>query len=127
MKSVTKFGRWLHEAMRGQGIASQAEFAERAGIPANSITNWVRGYSLPTPENADTIAKTLNVSVARVYEAMGRMRPVGDTDYRDWVEALDAATPAERRQILDYARFVLGRSSSARECPEGPCVERVRS
>lgn len=45
MKSITKFGRWLHEAMRGQGIVSQAEFAERAGIPGGLANRPKRGLA----------------------------------------------------------------------------------
>ncbi|MFA4972669.1 MAG: helix-turn-helix transcriptional regulator [bacterium] len=126
-RHVTKFGRWLHEMMREKGISSQSELGERLQVPPSSVTNWVRGYSLPTPENSAAIAKTFGVSVARAYEAMGRMRPVDETDYRDWIEALSAATPEQRSLILDYAQFVTARHSRAEavaEADRAECRER---
>lgn len=54
------FGRRLFSHMRAKGW-TQAELARRAGILRDSVSNYVRGNSLPSPQNLLKIAKALGV------------------------------------------------------------------
>lgn len=110
MAEITAFGRWLKARMDEAGIYNQADLARRMDVANSNVTNWVRGYSEPNVGYVATLARVLGVSVASVYEGLGRMTPIDDADYRYLAELLQSARPDSREQILEYARFVVGRS-----------------
>jgi transcriptional regulator with XRE-family HTH domain len=107
--AVSRFGAWLRQMMRECGIPNQADLAERLGVVPSTVSNWVAGTSEPDTERVEALARTFGVSVARVYEALGRMRHVSDAEYRDWVEMLDSTDPEARERILEYARWVVAK------------------
>lgn len=61
-KHLTKeeFARRLYNQMLSKGW-SQSEFARRADLPRDSISNYMRGQSLPTPQNLKKLAVALDV------------------------------------------------------------------
>lgn len=61
-KHMTKedFARRLHTLMRAKGWR-QADFARAAGATRNMISVYLRGDSLPNPENLKKLAKALGV------------------------------------------------------------------
>jgi transcriptional regulator with XRE-family HTH domain len=95
----------MHEAIRGAGIRNQADLAERLGVGPSTVSMWSRGEREPEPDNIEALARVLGVSVVRVYEALGRMAPVSDAEYRDWVELLEQADPVVRDEALAYLRW----------------------
>lgn len=62
-KHLTKqeFGKRLYRLMIGKGW-TQSELARQAGLPRDSISVYVRGRSLPTPVNAEKLARAFGVS-----------------------------------------------------------------
>lgn len=105
----TRFGQWLRGEMKKHGIRNQSDLAERLGVVPSAVSNWVNGAKEPDTESVNAIARLFGVSVARVYEALGRMAPVTDADYRDWVELLEQTDPESRDRVLSYARWELAR------------------
>lgn len=61
-KHLTKqeFGKRLYKLMVAKGW-HQSELARRADIARDSISTYVRGVSLPEPDNLDRLAKALDV------------------------------------------------------------------
>ena len=107
--ATSRFGRWLMEEMHKAGIRNQSDLAERLGLHRTTISAYMRGEKEPGTETVEAIARLFGVSVARVYEALGRMRHVSDAEYRDWVEMLDSTDPEARERILEYARWVVAK------------------
>lgn len=63
-KHLTKqeFGKRLYRMMLNKGW-TQSELSRQAGLPRDSISVYVRGRSLPTPLNAEKLARAFGVSV----------------------------------------------------------------
>lgn len=61
-KHLTKqeFARRLYKLMMARGWR-QSELARRAGLPRDSISTYVRGKSLPSPQNLLALAKALDM------------------------------------------------------------------
>lgn len=55
-----EFARRLYKLMLDKGWR-QADFARTAGLPRNAISVYLRGASLPSPENLKALAKALGV------------------------------------------------------------------
>jgi len=62
-KYLTKqeFGRRLYSLMIAKGW-HQSELARQSSIPRDSISTYVRGRSLPTPQNLELLAGALGVT-----------------------------------------------------------------
>lgn len=62
-KHLTKqeFGKRLYRLMLGKGW-HQSELARQSGLPRDSISTYVRGRSLPTPQNLAVLAECLGVA-----------------------------------------------------------------
>lgn len=59
--SKEEFGRRVYRAMLGKGW-TQAELARRSGIARDSISNYVRGNTLPTHESLLRLAEALDMN-----------------------------------------------------------------
>lgn len=61
-KHLTKqdFGRRLYKLMMGKRW-NQSELARQSGLPRDSISTYIRGKSLPTPTNLQSLAEALGV------------------------------------------------------------------
>jgi len=55
-----EFGRRLYSLMLDKGW-TQSEMARRADLPRDAVSTYVRGKSLPTPQNLKKLAETLGV------------------------------------------------------------------
>lgn len=62
-KHLTKqeFGRRVYQHMLGKGW-TQSELSRKADIPRDSISVYVRGRSMPTPQNLEKLAKAFGVT-----------------------------------------------------------------
>ena len=61
-KTIRKqeFGRRLYQQLLSQQI-NQSELARRSGLGRDSISQYVRGRSVPTPQNLEKIAEALQI------------------------------------------------------------------
>lgn len=61
-KTIRKqeFGRRLYQQLLSQQI-NQSELARRSGLGRDSISQYVRGRSAPTPQNLEKIAEALQI------------------------------------------------------------------
>lgn len=61
-KHLTKqeFGRRLYNVMLAKGW-HQSELARQSGLPRDSVSTYIRGKTLPTPNNLQALAKALTV------------------------------------------------------------------
>lgn len=66
-KSLSKqeFGRRLYSLMLARGW-NQSELARQANLPRDSISNYIRGRSLPTPKSLQMLADGLGMRPADV-------------------------------------------------------------
>ncbi len=62
-KHLTKqhFGRRLYRLMLSKGW-TQSELSRQSGLPRDSISVYVRGVSLPTPQSLEKLASALGVA-----------------------------------------------------------------
>lgn len=56
-----EFGRRLYSLMLGKGW-HQSELARQSGLPRDSISTYVRGRSMPTPQNLEALAKAFGLT-----------------------------------------------------------------
>ncbi|CDZ55033.1 helix-turn-helix domain-containing protein [Neorhizobium galegae] len=56
-----EFGKRVYRLMIGKGW-TQSELARQSGLPRDSISVYVRGKSLPTPQSLETLAKALDTT-----------------------------------------------------------------
>lgn len=63
-KHLTKqqFGKRLYRLMLGKGW-TQSELSRQADLPRDSISVYIRGKSLPTPQSAQKLANALGVKI----------------------------------------------------------------
>lgn len=61
-KHLTKqeFGKRLYRLMLGKGW-HQSELARQSGLPRDSISTYIRGKSLPTPQNLEVLAACFGI------------------------------------------------------------------
>lgn len=111
--AVSRFARWLQEQMRAEGLTSRQALADALGVARTTVHYWLKGEREPDDLNIGLIAQRFGVSRARIYELLGRMTPVSDEEYRNWVELLEQLSPEERSELLDYARYRAQRQRSA--------------
>ena len=109
----SRFAKWLEEQMRAEGLTSRQALAESLGVARTTVHYWLTGEREPDDLNIGLIAQRFGVSRAKVYELLGRMAPVSDEEYRNWIELLVQLTPEERAEILDYARYKTQRRRGA--------------
>jgi transcriptional regulator with XRE-family HTH domain len=57
---ITEFGKQLRRVREERGL-SQAALADMAGFTPQSISNWERGYSVPSLSLAFVLAETLGM------------------------------------------------------------------
>lgn len=67
---MAAFNAWLSYQLKRRGL-NQTEFAERAGVAAGVVSNWVTGRRTPTIESAARIADALDVDVSVVLARLG--------------------------------------------------------
>jgi transcriptional regulator with XRE-family HTH domain len=62
-KHLTKqeFGKRLYRLMLAKGW-NQSELGRQSGLPRDSVSTYVRGRSLPTPQNLMALSEALGVS-----------------------------------------------------------------
>lgn len=61
-----EFGKRLYKALLDKSW-NQSDLARAAGVGRDSISQYVRGKTVPTPQNLKKIAQCLNVSEADLY------------------------------------------------------------
>lgn len=75
----TEFGRRVYNRMLELSL-HQAELARAAGLPRDSISNYVNGRSLPTPANLEKLAKALRVDKDKLLPNMAEAALQNDTN-----------------------------------------------
>jgi transcriptional regulator with XRE-family HTH domain len=56
-----EFGKRVYRLMIGKGW-TQSELSRQSGLPRDSISVYVRGKSLPTPQSLESLAKALDTT-----------------------------------------------------------------
>jgi transcriptional regulator with XRE-family HTH domain len=64
-----EFGRRLHALMLSRGW-NQSELARQAGLPRDSVSNYIRGRSRPTPKSLQMLAEGLGMRPQDLYPSM---------------------------------------------------------
>lgn len=114
-KVLTKheFGKRLYALMMQQGM-NQSDLARAAKLGRDSISTYIRGRSVPTPQNLDKLCAALSVAPDELYpnyaanaaaieESVLQIKQVNDNTDMMWLHInmkVDAATAIEVMQIL---------------------------
>lgn len=102
------FGTWLLEEI-GKRDWSQSELARKSGLTRQSISDYVnRRRANPDPQALRKIAQALHLSPETVFAAAGLLPEEKDDDpgLSEWIHRYISASPAEREQLIAFARFL---------------------
>lgn len=60
-----EFGKRVYQLMLSRGW-SQSELGRQSGLPRDSISVYIRGKSLPTPQSLEALARAFNVDPSEI-------------------------------------------------------------
>ena len=122
---ISKFGILIKQEREQKGI-SQKEFAEKIGVPANTLCQWETGKREPDYEMLKKIANCLEVSTDYLLGIEEKEKPVSNNELRcdppsfkkpapwfatesvqqdrEFIELYSKLTPEERKIILDLIK-----------------------
>lgn len=88
----------------------QVELAEKMGIPASSLSNYMRGTQTPNFETLTKIANNLKISILEFI-------PPKERELQKEIIAMEMASlkPDERELLLNYRAVSKDKKSMARE------------
>jgi transcriptional regulator with XRE-family HTH domain len=100
------FSDWLNQQLIMRGW-SQADLSKAAGISRASITNVLTGTRQPGPDLCNAIAQAFKIPPEDVFRAAGLLPPKKEDapGLAEWMHLYMNATPSQREEMLDYARF----------------------
>lgn len=79
MNSGQDFGRWLQHQLDRRGWR-QAEFARRVSASTGTVSHWITGSRLPSPDSCDRIADAFHIDVETVLRQAGHLPDPGTID-----------------------------------------------
>ncbi len=101
------FGEWLREELFERDM-TKAELARAAGISAPHITRIIAGEQNPGNEVIVAIARALNKPPEEVFRrVVGLPLPEESSGLGEWVQFYYLASPQQREEMIDFARFIL--------------------
>lgn len=65
-KRNLEFGKRIYKMVVDMGI-TQSDLARMSGLGRDSISQYIRGKSVPTPVNLNKLAKALNIEASELY------------------------------------------------------------
>jgi transcriptional regulator with XRE-family HTH domain len=112
-----EFGLWLQQE-REQRSLTQAELGKRSGVNRAVINKIENGFSRPTPETLNSIARGLQISPITIFRKAGILPP--EPEYvpllDEWNDIFYDLTEEDRFEILEIAKMKANR----RKNPEKP-------
>lgn len=90
-----EFGKRVFDLMHEKGW-NQSDLAKRADMGRDSVSTYVRGKSVPSPQNLEKLAKALNVKAEELYpnyeansaaldEPIFQLKQVNDDSNKMWL------------------------------------------
>jgi len=114
MSRLPTFGAWIDSQLIRRQM-SQADLARRLETSNSTVSNWIRGGRVPTPESCDKIADVLGLSVDDVLMAAGH-RPRGldewPEDVREVANIMVKLPEQHREEIVEFSRWRYERARS---------------
>lgn len=110
------FSHWLQEQISKLGI-SQSEFARRAGISRQAISNYINGQRMnPDGETLDAIARALKLPPETVFRAAGLLpsKPEDEVQFDDWKYVLEQLSERDRNILRDLAEKMVKENEKER-------------
>lgn len=100
---MTKFGEKLKELRLSKGL-KQGELASHCGLTQGSISQFEKGLRFPTPEIIGKLVSALDADEKDF---------LFDPDYekKELLKNIDGLSPAEIKQLKEYAEFLRSRNS----------------
>lgn len=119
--SKEDFGRRLYKLMSAKGWR-QAELARRADIGRDSVSNYIKGKSYPTPMNLEKMATALGVTGDDILPGHAssailatrpdfEMKAIPGDPHHVWIRCDRAVTVAVGNEV---SRLILGDAANAR-------------
>ncbi|MFQ9597977.1 MAG: helix-turn-helix domain-containing protein [Streptococcus sp.] len=93
----------IRELLKEQG-KKQIELSRITGIPASTLTGYVKGTSLPVPENLEKIAAFFQVAVADIDPRLRNDFVVIDSEIERLYKQLDEGN---QENLLSYGKSLL--------------------
>ena len=115
MVDAIDFADWLEEQMKTHNV-NQSQLAGRGGITRSAINKLLsRQQREPGTEMLKAIAKGLNVPPEIVLRAAGLLPPERTVKekYEELLQILDQLSEEGQEEIIDYARYRLGKNEKA--------------
>lgn len=94
----------IFELLDKKGM-EQKSFAEAVGVSADTVSNWRRGVSNSYNRYLVKIAQVLGTTTADLLGEEKKNSPPSDDD--ELREMLSCLFPEEKRNMMDYARFLI--------------------
>lgn len=102
---VGKQVRLLRTSWQGKGL-SQAEFAERIGVPQTRVSRWETGVYRPSLDDVITLSKFFGVPIARFFPS--------EDDTPSMVQLIAAASALDQDDLDDLVLYARYRKTTAR-------------
>lgn len=102
------FTMWLQNKMDEHGW-NQSQLAQRSGISQGQIAHILAGKREPGPKVCRAFARAMNLPEEEVFRAAGLLsNNNGDRPptLGEWIHIFMTATPEERDNMLDLARYL---------------------
>ena len=110
------FSVWLQEQIDRLGI-SQSEFARRAGISRQAISNYINGQRMnPDGDTLEAIARALKLPPETVFRAAGLLPPVSEDEakFEDWKYLLEGLNERDLNLLRDLAEKMAAENEKER-------------
>ena len=114
----------IRELLKEQG-KKQIELSRITGIPASTLTGYVKGTSLPVPENLEKIAAFFQVAVADIDPRLRNDFVVIDSEIERLYKQLDEGN---QENLLSYGKSLLTHQKERQKIEKqyGPGYEKER-
>lgn len=114
MNRQITFGSWLESQLVRREM-SQSDLARKLETSTSTVSNWVNGQRIPSPESCDKLADVFGVSVDEVLGVAGH-RPRGldewDPDIKEVAGLMQRMPESFRAEIVEFAQWRYERSRS---------------
>jgi len=112
MKETTELGRFIKRRMEELGTNAY-RVSKDAGVQPSTISHWVNGRRLPSPESCHILAEVLALDVDTLLHLSGhRPREVADLDptRAEVHRVIDKLPEDELERVREYAAWRLAQS-----------------